>query len=91
MASITAAGGTHTIIPFAYQSKGQSLRDAVNKYHQRAEGKSLVDYAFHVILSDPAEKTMGQDFPALVSAVNSEAGRRLLQQHGADIEEAGNR
>ena len=62
-----AAGGTTTIIPFAYQSKGQSLRDAVNKYHKRAEGKSLVDYAFHVILSDPAEKTMGQDFPALVA------------------------
>ena len=62
-----AAGGTTTIIPFAYQSKGQSLRDAVNKYHQRAEGKSLVDYAFHVILSDPSEKIMGQDFPALVA------------------------
>src|SRR5215475_7734474 len=62
-----AAGGTTTIIPFAYQSKGQSLRDAVNRYHKRAEGKSLVDYAFHVILSDPAEKTMGQDFPALVA------------------------
>src|SRR5882757_2910038 len=62
-----AAGGTTTIIPFAYQSKGQSLRDAVNRYHKRAEGKSLIDYAFHVILSDPSEKIMGQDFPALVA------------------------
>src|SRR5476649_40280 len=63
-----AAGGTTTIIPFAYQIKGQSLRNAVNKYHARANDKSLIDYAFHVILSDPAEKTMGQDFPALVAA-----------------------
>ena len=62
-----AAGGTTTIIPFAYQSRGQSLRDAVNRYHKRAEGKSLIDYAFHVILSDPSEKIMGQDFPALVA------------------------
>ena len=35
-----AAGGTTTIIPFAYQNKGQPLRDAVNRYHKRAEGKS---------------------------------------------------
>jgi dihydropyrimidinase len=62
-----AAGGTTTIIPFAYQNKGQPLRDAVNKYHKRAEGKSLIDYAFHVILSDASEKIMGQDFTALVA------------------------
>jgi dihydropyrimidinase len=62
-----AAGGTTTILPFAYQGRGQSLRDAVNRYHKRAEGKSLIDYAFHVILSDPSEKIMGQDFPALVA------------------------
>jgi len=62
-----AAGGTTTIVPFAYQNKGQSLRDTVNKYHRRAEGKSLIDYAFHVILTDPSEKVMGQDFSALVA------------------------
>ena len=54
-----------TIMRPSYVS--QSLRDAVNRYHQRAEGKSLIDYAFHVILSDPSEKIMGQDFPALVA------------------------
>ena len=62
-----AAGGTTTIIPFAYQNKGQPLRDVVNRYHKRADGKSLIDYAFHVILSDTSEKTMGQDFAALVA------------------------
>src|SRR5262245_10864540 len=62
-----AAGGTTTIIPFAYQSRSQSLRETVNRYHKRAEGKALVDYAFHVILSDPSEKIMGQDFTALVA------------------------
>jgi len=53
----------HDHHPFAYQSKGQPLRDAVNKYHKRAEGKSLIDYAFHVILSDASEKIMGQISP----------------------------
>src|SRR4029450_2439932 len=62
-----AAGGTTTIIPFAYQSRGQGLRDVGDRYHKRANGKSLIDYAFHVILSDPSEKIIGQDFPALVA------------------------
>src|SRR5262245_44048307 len=51
-----AAGGTTTIIPFAYQSRGQSLRETVTRYHKRADGKSLVDYGFHLILSAPSDK-----------------------------------
>ena len=48
-----ACGGTTTVIPFAAQEKGQSLRAAVDDYHRRAEGKAHVDYAFHLIVSDP--------------------------------------
>ncbi len=32
----------------------------------RAEGKCLIDYSFHLIVSDPNEQTLGQDLPALV-------------------------
>jgi len=65
--SISAAcGGTTTIIPFAAQLKGQSLRAAVEDYHRRAEGKSVVDYAFHLIISDPTEQVLGQELPALI-------------------------
>ncbi len=48
-----ACGGTTTVIPFAAQAKGQSLRAAVADYHRRAEGKAHIDYAFHLIVSDP--------------------------------------
>ena len=48
-----AMGGTTTVIPFACQQKGGSLRAAVEDYHRRADGKALVDYAFHLIVSDP--------------------------------------
>jgi dihydropyrimidinase len=34
-----ACGGTTTVIPFACQMKGQSLRAAVQDYHARADGK----------------------------------------------------
>src|SRR3978361_1871572 len=48
-----ACGGTTTVIPFAAQAKGQSLRAAVEDYRQRAQGKAVIDYAFHMIVSDP--------------------------------------
>ncbi|MBI3513225.1 MAG: dihydropyrimidinase [Proteobacteria bacterium] len=65
--SISAAcGGTTTIIPFAAQAKGQSLRAAVEDYHRRADGKAVIDYAFHLIISDPNAQVLGQELPALL-------------------------
>jgi dihydropyrimidinase len=61
-----ACGGTTTVIPFAAQAKGQSLRAAVQDYHQRAEGRAHVDYAFHLIVSDPTPKVLQEELPALI-------------------------
>ena len=63
-----ACGGTTTIIPFAVQHRGQSLREAVADYHRRAAGKSYIDYAFHLVVSDPTPAVLGQELPALVDA-----------------------
>lgn len=62
-----ACGGTTTVIPFAAQDKGQSLYDAVADYHHRAEGKAHVDYAFHLIVSDPTEKVLKEELPQLIA------------------------
>jgi dihydropyrimidinase len=61
-----ACGGTTTVIPFAAQAKGQSLRAAVQDYHRRAEGKAHVDYAFHLIVSDPTPQVLKEELPALI-------------------------
>lgn len=61
-----AFGGTTTVIPFACQQKGKSLRAAVDDYHQRAHGKSVIDYAFHLIVTDPNPHVLGQELPALI-------------------------
>lgn len=61
-----ACGGTTTVIPFAAQAKGQSLRDAVADYHRRADGKAHVDYAFHLIVSDPTPAVLNEELPALI-------------------------
>lgn len=65
--SISAAcGGNTMIIPFAPQGKGESLRAVVQDYHAKAEGKSIIDYAFHLIISDPTDQVLGQELPGLI-------------------------
>ncbi len=61
-----ACGGTTTIIPFAAQIKGQSLEAAVIDYHGRAEGKACIDYAFHLIVSDPTPQVLAEELPRLI-------------------------
>ena len=61
-----ACGGTTTVIPFAAQQKGQSLRAAVADYHQRADGKAHIDYAFHLIVSDPTTEVLTHELPELI-------------------------
>jgi dihydropyrimidinase len=62
-----ALGGNTTILPFCLQEGGQSLRQAVEAYHAKAEGRCHVDVSFHLIISDPNEQVLGQDLPALVA------------------------
>jgi len=59
-------GGTTTVIPFAAQQKGGSLRAAVEDYHRRADGIAHVDYAFHLIVSDPTPEVLNAELPALI-------------------------
>jgi dihydropyrimidinase len=47
-----AHGGTTTIIDFAIQQKGQSTLAALDTWHKKAEGKTAIDYAFHMIITD---------------------------------------
>jgi dihydropyrimidinase len=61
-----ACGGTTTVIPFACQLKGQSLRDAVADYHRRADGNAVIDYAFHMIVSDPTPAVLREELPQLI-------------------------
>lgn len=60
------AGGNTTVIPFALQPRGASLRTSVVDYHKEADGKSYCDYGFHLIISDPSPSVLGQELPALV-------------------------
>lgn len=61
-----AAGGNTTVLPFALQVRGQSVRACVEDYHRKAEGRCHTDVSFHLIISDPTPQVLGQELPALV-------------------------
>ena len=52
--------------PFAAQHRGQSLVDVVSAYHELARPKAVIDYAFHLIISDPTEEVIAKEPPALI-------------------------
>jgi dihydropyrimidinase len=47
-----AFGGTTTLIDFAIQYKGQTLRHAFDTWMKKAHDKATIDYAFHCIITD---------------------------------------
>jgi dihydropyrimidinase len=47
-----AIGGITTIVNFAFQAKGHSLREAIEDELARAESKSFVDYGVHQCITD---------------------------------------
>jgi dihydroorotase-like cyclic amidohydrolase len=46
-----ARGGVTTLMDFAIPYGEESLGEAVDNWHQRAEGKALIDYAFHLCIT----------------------------------------
>ncbi len=47
-----AFGGTTSIIDFAVQSRGKALREGLDAWHAKAAGNAVIDYGFHMIMSD---------------------------------------
>ncbi len=47
-----AFGGTTMVVDFATQSRGQRMRDTLDIWHKKAQGKAVIDYGFHMIITD---------------------------------------
>ncbi|HUP89330.1 MAG TPA: dihydropyrimidinase [Longimicrobiales bacterium] len=46
-----ALGGVTTVIDFAIPYKGDSLSKAADVWHKKAEGKAMIDYTFHICVT----------------------------------------
>ncbi|HWP62361.1 MAG TPA: amidohydrolase family protein, partial [Candidatus Binatia bacterium] len=55
-----AFGGTTCIVDFAVQPRGKSLREGLDAWHAKAEGNAVVDYGFHMIMSDVNDATLAE-------------------------------
>ncbi len=55
-----ACGGTTTIIDFAIQGAGQTLRQAADRWRQKADGKVCIDYGLHVAVGAMDDARMAE-------------------------------
>jgi dihydropyrimidinase len=60
-----AYGGTTTIVDFAIQYKGQTLHHAWETWMKKAEGNAVIDYGFHMIITDLTDQ-VEEEMDALV-------------------------
>lgn len=49
-----ACGGTTTILDFANQQRGHTLQEALQSWHRKADGNAVIDYGFHMTITDLA-------------------------------------
>jgi dihydropyrimidinase len=47
-----AFGGTTSIVDFAIQARGTRMRDALDTWWKKAEGRACIDYGLHMIVTD---------------------------------------
>lgn len=66
-----AHGGTTSIVDFAIQTKGKTLRQGLDTWHQKAEGQAAVDYGFHMITTDVNDVTLTEMGELLREGVSS--------------------
>src|SRR5919197_681987 len=52
-----AFGGTTAIVDFAIQYRGQTLHHAWETWMKKAEGRAVIDYGFHMIMTDLNDQT----------------------------------
>lgn len=65
-----AMGGTTSVISFAAQAKGERLADTVSDYSARAIRGAMIDYAFHMTVTDTTVPDFEKDLASLIAAGN---------------------
>lgn len=47
-----ATGGTTTVVDFGQQLSGKSLLESAEAHHEKAKGEAVIDYGFHMCVTD---------------------------------------
>ncbi|QOT19837.1 dihydropyrimidinase [Paenarthrobacter sp. YJN-5] len=62
-----ACGGTTTLVDFAMQRPGQKLLETLDEHSEKAAGKAVIDYGFHMCVTDLYENA-AREFPEIAQA-----------------------
>lgn len=60
-----AFGGTTTIIDFCLTKKGETLKSAVDTWHEKSKNKAVIDYGFHLQIVESSDKIL-EELPKMV-------------------------
>ncbi|CAM3298058.1 dihydropyrimidinase [Paenibacillus lupini] len=60
-----AFGGTTTVIDFCLTDKGKPLSESLQKWHAKADGKAVIDYSFHLMISEINDAVLAE-LPSIV-------------------------
>ncbi len=78
-----ACGGVTTVIDYARQYPGQTPLQAATDWQARAEGKAVIDYSFHVIVSEfdahSVEELVRGGFPTVKAFMQLFSDEHLLR------------
>lgn len=61
-----AYGGTTTIVDFCLTTKGETLQSALNTWYEKANGKAVIDYGFHLMISEINDQVL-TELPAVIN------------------------
>ncbi|MGP7818183.1 dihydropyrimidinase [Niallia sp. 01092] len=60
-----AYGGTTTVIDFCLTSKGEPLKNSIQKWRNKSENKAVIDYGFHLMISEVNDNVL-REIPEII-------------------------
>lgn len=60
-----AFGGTTTIVDFCLTTKGKPLSESIAAWHNKATGKAVIDYGFHLMIGEINDEVLAE-LPSIV-------------------------
>ena len=82
-----ACGGVTTVIDFAIQRKGRTLREAVELRRAEADGKVVIDYSLHAVPTDWNSQTRKEIEKTVISGITTFKAYMAYEREGLMLDD----
>src|SRR5437868_7843551 len=83
-----ACGGTTCHVDFCIQSKGQTFAQALGAWHAKANGKAIIDYGFHIAVTDVTDEERLEELATLPEQGITSYKLRMAYKHALQVDDA---